>query len=137
MNTNFFFYFFFIILSLNELQTKQILTRNTSTKTTYILLIYFFSLYKKKIMDRMRVSRRQRKKNGIETICDAQWNRSSGSGKLYWNIIIRIMYLWHHFLIYMKRLSFVIHPFHNFFLLLFFECFVQFQTFVLTLHTHI
>lgn len=32
--------------------------------------------------------------------------------ELYWNIIIRIMYLWHHFLIYMKRLSFVIRPFH-------------------------
>lgn len=42
---------------------------------------------------------------------DREWC-GTGERELYWNIIIRIMYLWHHFLIYMKRLSFVIRPHH-------------------------
>lgn len=51
---------------------------------------------------------RVRGRRTLETICAKQWTVNRRFGKLYWKIIIRIMYLWHHFLIYLKRLSFTV-----------------------------
>lgn len=108
-----------------KMQTKQILTSIQQPNNSHIVRIQFFFCSQH---EGWTWEENEKKNHSIEKqyAMHNEWHRSSRSGELYWNIIIRIMYLWHHFLIYMKRLSFVIRSFHVIF------CSFDFWIFVLT-----